>query len=65
MTTGEHNVVTFKADAETRRLLDLLQESEERTRSDVIRRAIRFHAEQVGLVKPKKPVKSRAGKGKP
>ncbi len=62
MSGTEHNVVTFKADDETRRLLELLQQSEERTRSDVIRRAIRFHAEGLGLVKPRKRAAPRKGK---
>ncbi len=45
--------VAFKADEETLCILALLEQHEERTRSDVIRRALRFHAEHLGLIRPK------------
>lgn len=62
--------VAFKADDEIEKILQLLEQHEERTRSDVIRRALRFHAEHLGLVKPKpatkraaKPTKAKTMKG--
>lgn len=52
--------IAFKADEETIRILALLEQHEERTRSDVIRRALRFHAEALGLTKVKpKPTKAK------
>lgn len=52
--------VAFKIDDETSRILELLEQHEERSRSDVIRRALRFHAEALGLVKPRaKPAKRK------
>jgi negative regulator of replication initiation len=56
--------VAFKADEEIMRILALLEQHEERTRSDVIRRALRFHAEHLGLIKPKAK-RSTPAKAKP
>ena len=68
MEMSAHNVVTFKTDEETRQLLELLQESEGRNRSDVIRRSVRLYAEAAGLVVAKrgpKPVKVASPSPKP
>lgn len=42
--------VAFKVDDETSRILDALTSAEGRSRSDVIRRALRLYGEQAGVV---------------
>lgn len=51
--------IAFKSDPETTHILDTIAEAEGRSRSDVIRRALRLYGERAGLViqKPKpKPI---------
>lgn len=60
---SEHRVITFKTDDASREALEQLQAHEERSRSDVIRRALRFHAEHLGLVRPKAKPRPKRAKG--
>lgn len=43
-------LVAFRLDSEAERILNALTESEQRSRSDILRRAIRMYGERAGLV---------------
>jgi hypothetical protein len=53
----DFEVITVKLDAEDRELMQKLVDAERLTRSDVIRRAIRAYAKQLGVLP-----KSKRGK---
>lgn len=62
MASRADSVFNFRIDAEDRALLDAVSEFDKLSRGDVLRRALRAYAAQLGVKVPKVEPKKRAAK---